>query len=63
MMDKENKISIECRKLQEAQENLLKSGFHKEVAKWRKALYEAYIDAGFTSEQALELVKTEISKQ
>ena len=62
MMDEKDKISVDCRKLQEAQENFLKSGFHKEVAKWRKALYEAYVDAGFTSEQALELLKAEIKK-
>ena len=63
MMDEKDKLTIECRKLQEAQENLLKSGLHKEIAKWRMALFGAYIDAGFTPEQALELVKTEINKQ
>lgn len=32
-MNEKEKIAVDCRKLQEAQENLLKSGYHKERAK------------------------------
>lgn len=62
MNDKE-KAAIACRKLQEVQANLFNSGFFTEIAKWNKALYDAYIKEGFTPVEAVELVKAEINKK
>ena len=42
--------------------NIIKSGGLRELAKWHRAMYDAYISAGFTPEQAMELVKANINK-
>jgi len=39
---------------------MIVGGLHNEIAKWHKALYDAYIKVEFTPEQALELVKASI---
>jgi hypothetical protein len=62
-MDEKDKIAINGRKLQENQENILKAGFHRELAKWHWALFQAYISAGFASVEALELLKAHIGNK
>jgi len=59
-MDENDKAAVNARKLQEEQENIIKTGFLKENAKWYKALFDAYCGVGFRPEQALELVKAHI---
>ena len=59
-MDENDNIAVNGRKFQECQENILKAGIHRELAKWHWALFRAYIDAGFTDVEALELLKTHI---
>jgi len=61
-MDEKNNTAVNVRKLQEIQENIIKSGGLRELAKWHRAHYDAYISVGFSEEQALELVKTNILK-
>ena len=61
-MDENDKIAVNGRKFQESQENILKAGVHLELAKWHWALFQAYIGAGFTSVEALELLKAHIRK-
>lgn len=61
-MDEKDNTAVDVRKLQEAQENILKAGLHLEVAKWHWSLYSAYIKAGFSAGQALELVKANINQ-
>jgi hypothetical protein len=56
-MDEKSKQSVDMRKIQEQTANLIAGGFHKEVAKYHKAIYDAYIAVGFTPEQAIDLVK------
>jgi len=46
----------ELRKAQENLFNVIEFGAHKEIAKWHKALFDAYINVGFNQEQALKLV-------
>lgn len=57
-MDEKTKQTIELRKLQESTANLINGEFHKEIAKWQKALYDAYVEQGFNEVQALELLKS-----
>ena len=52
--------AVKLRKLQEQSRNMIVGGLHNEIAKWHKALYDAYIKVEFTPEQALELVKASI---
>lgn len=47
---------VELRKSQEALQNIINYGAHKELAKWHKALFDAYREVGFDVEQALKLV-------
>ena len=51
---------VEYRKIQERVANMIAGGFHKEIAKTAKALYDAYVEVGFEEEQALDLVKITI---
>ena len=62
-MDEKDKTAVNVRKLQEATENLLKAGFQHELARWHWALYQAYINVGFSAGPALELVKANINNQ
>jgi len=62
-MDDNDDIAVNVRRYQEGQANILKAGFHLELAKWHWALFQAYILAGFTNDEALELVKANISNQ
>lgn len=62
-MNERERATIGCRKLQEAQANLVNSGFLTEIAKWHRVLYDAYIKEGFTPVEAVELVKAEINKK
>ena len=61
-MDEKDNTAVNVRKLQEIQENIIKSGGLRELAKWHRAMYDAYISAGFTPGQAMELVKANINK-
>lgn len=48
-------------KLREAQEfmaKMVRGGFHKELAKNLKIMYNAFRKEGFTKKQALDLAKT-----
>jgi len=62
-MDEKNNMTVYVRRLQEEQENIIKAGYLREMAKWHRAQYDAYICAGFTPEQALELVKVNINSK
>ena len=59
-MDEKNQQSVKLRKLQEQSANLITGGLHNEIAKWHRAIYDAYIEIGFSAEQALDLVKASI---
>ena len=48
---------IEMRKAHESLANMLSFGMPKELAKINKAVYDAHVEAGFTEEQAMEIVK------
>jgi len=59
-MDEKFRQSVDFRKLQEQLANMIICGLHYEIAKWHRAIYEAYIKVGFTAEQAIDLVKASI---
>jgi hypothetical protein len=59
-MDEQDKAVVNTRKLQENRADLIKAGLHIEMAKWHKALYDAYLAEGFSAGEALELVKAAI---
>jgi len=61
-MDEKDNIAVNVRKLQEETENLVKAGFHNELAKWHWALYQAYMNVGFKPHQALKLINASINK-
>lgn len=52
---------VELRKAQENVANMIAGGFHKDIAKMAKAMYDAYVEAGFNKEQAIELTKMSLS--
>lgn len=56
-MDEKSKQAVNFRRIQEESANLIEAGLPKELAKWERAIYEAYLEVKFTPEQALELVK------
>lgn len=59
-MDEKSRQSVNLRKLQEQSANMIAGGLHNEIAKWDRSIYDAYIKAGFTPEQSLDLVKASI---
>ena len=58
-MDKE----VEFRKFQENNMNLINQGFHGELAKFYKAMFDAFVTSGFNRDEALQLVIAFIKKQ
>jgi len=62
-MDEQSQQSVNLRKLQEQMANLITGELHNEIAKWHKAIYDAYIKIGFTSEQAIDLIKANINSR
>lgn len=46
----------EMRKMQENIAKMIRGGYHKEIAKTHKAMYDAYIEVGFSPWQAMILV-------
>lgn len=62
-MDKDKKIAI-SEAVHNARENfLLMSELWKVVANETKAKYDAYLDAGFTKDQAISLCCAEIGRK
>ena len=59
-MDEHDEKEVAFRKLQEQSAQIIGAGMHNEIVKWHKALYDAYVAAGFSEQQALELVKANI---
>jgi len=59
-MNEKELQSVKLRKFQEMSANMRTGGFHHEIAKWHKAIYDAYVKTGFTPEQALVLTKAHI---
>ena len=55
-MDEKTRQSIEMRRFQEMNANLMAGGVLKEIAKYRKATYDSYIEVGFDREQAMTLL-------
>ena len=56
-MDEQDINEIEYRKAQERFQHMVNGGFHKEIAKLAKVMFDAYIEQGFTKAEALELIK------
>jgi len=56
-MSEKEKQEIIYRKSQENLSHMIEGGYHKEIAKLAKAMYDAYIEQGFNEQQALELTK------
>jgi len=54
-MDEKEKQEIDCRKAQENLQHMIDGGYHKEIAKLAKVMFDAYIEQGFNAEQALKL--------
>ena len=55
-MEEKNKIAVEGRKLQENLENMTQAGIQREMAKYHRTLYSAYVTEGFLPDQAMQLV-------
>jgi hypothetical protein len=53
---------VDFRKSQEAMYQIMQAGVFKELAKYRKALFDAYLETGFTEEQAMQLIIAEVQK-
>lgn len=54
---------VKFRKLQEQVAELEKAGVFKEIARGKKAMFDAYVEVGFTREEALKLVISECDRQ
>lgn len=63
-MSNENKKfnPVDFRKAQEHLFQMTNAGVFKELAKYHRAIFDAYIETGFTEEQALSLLIAEIHR-
>jgi len=54
------KEEVEFRKAQELTFRMIQAGLHNEIAKWHRALFDAYKKQNFSDEQAIRLVMANI---
>ena len=60
-MNEKEMQEINCRKAQENLQHMIDGGYHKEIAKLAKVMFDAFIEEGFNDVNAIKLTQCLIS--